>query len=221
MAVEALGRFPAFLSPKSGPVAESEKARAARRAAIDARRAAIEAEERAAARRDEALARAEEIVLGMKRSVDEVRACALQIVEAEKQQAGRAQQAATAVAKPSAAQLAAIERRRHKRVAMQAEVSLSSDSNFYSGFASDLSEGGIFVATCNVLERGTEVDVTFTLPDGKPVTARGVVRWAREFNDATPDVFPGVGVEFTDMAPEQRATIHDFTEQREPLFWAS
>jgi len=155
----------------------------------------------------------------MKRSVDEVRARALQIVEAEKQQAGRAQ--AATVAKPTAAQLAAIERRRHKRVAMQAEVSLSSDSNFYSGFASDLSEGGIFVATCNVLERGTLVDVTFTLPDGKPVTARGVVRWAREFNDATPDVFPGVGVEFTDIAPEQRATIHDFTEQREPLFWAS
>src|SRR5256885_554164 len=39
---------------------------------------------------------------------------------------------------------------------MQAQVDLASDSNFYSGFSSDLEEGGLFVATVNLVEPGTE-----------------------------------------------------------------
>src|SRR5207237_787078 len=40
---------------------------------------------------------------------------------------------------------------------MQAEVDFESDSNFYSGFSSDVGEGGLFVATVNLVEPGTEV----------------------------------------------------------------
>jgi len=63
------------------------------------------------------------------------------------------------------------------------------------------------------------VDLNFTLPNGMTVAGHGVVRWVREFNDRTPDVFPGIGIEFTDMPEEHRAAIHAFTVQREPLFW--
>jgi len=228
MAVEALGRFPSFLTPKSSTVPERQKANDARRAAIEARKAAIDAEDRAGARRDEALATHEETILAMKRTVEEIRARALQIAEAEQVQAERARAVATVAAPQRVAAVAASpaakagpERRRHKRVALQAEVNLSSDSNFYSGFAADLSESGIFIATCNVLDRGTEVDLTFTLPTGQAIAARGVVRWAREYNEATPDVFPGVGIEFCNMEPDQQAAIQSFTAQREPLFWAN
>jgi uncharacterized protein (TIGR02266 family) len=103
---------------------------------------------------------------------------------------------------------------------MQTEVDLSSDSNFYAGFSTDLSDGGIFVATCQYLPTGTEVDLAFTLPGAQRIQAKGVVRWSREFNDATPEVFPGLGVELMEMSPQSRHAIHAFTSQREPLFWA-
>lgn len=111
--------------------------------------------------------------------------------------------------------------RRTRRVALHADVDLFSDSNFYTGFSSDLSDGGIFVATCEVIEAGTEVEVAFTLPGSQRIQARGIVRWHREYNDRFPDVFPGMGIEFVEMVEESRKAVHAFTSQREPMFWSS
>jgi uncharacterized protein (TIGR02266 family) len=115
----------------------------------------------------------------------------------------------------------AVRERRTRRVALHADVDLFSDSNFYTGFSSDLSDGGIFVATCEVLEAGTEVEVAFTLPGSQRIQSRGVVRWHREYNDRFPDVFPGMGIEFVEMPEESRSAVHAFTSQREPMFWSS
>ncbi len=105
------------------------------------------------------------------------------------------------------------------RVAMQTQVDLSSDSNFFTGFSTNISEGGLFVATVNVLPPGTPVDVTFSLPAGARLTVKGEVRWTREVNDKTPDVFPGVGVRFTELDPAVVNQIKNFVQQREPLFF--
>jgi uncharacterized protein (TIGR02266 family) len=105
------------------------------------------------------------------------------------------------------------------RVAMQTQVDLASDSNFFTGFSTNISEGGLFVATVNVLPTGTPVDVSFTLPAGRRLTVKGEVRWTREINDRTPDVFPGVGVRFTELDPAVVSQIKAFVQQREPLFF--
>ena len=105
------------------------------------------------------------------------------------------------------------------RVAMQTQVDLASDSNFFTGFSTNISEGGLFVATVNVLPPGTPVDVSFTLPAGRRLTVKGEVRWTREVNDRTPDVFPGVGVRFTEVDPAVVGQIKAFVQQREPLFF--
>jgi len=105
------------------------------------------------------------------------------------------------------------------RVAMQTQVDMVSDSNFFTGFSTNISEGGLFVATVNVLPPGTPVDVTFTLPAGGRLTVKGEVRWTREVNDRTPEVFPGVGVHFTDVDPAVVSQIKTFVQQREPLFF--
>ncbi len=111
--------------------------------------------------------------------------------------------------------------RRARRVTLQANVDLYSDTNFYTGFSSDLSDGGIFVATCNILDEGTEVDIAFTLPGNCRIEARGIVRWLREFNDQHPDVAPGMGIEFVEMPDDSRHAVHAFTSKREPIFWVS
>src|SRR5262249_62108806 len=50
------------------------------------------------------------------------------------------------------------------RVRMQAAIDFQSDSNFYTGFSTNISEGGIFVATVSSPARGTQVKLHFTLP---------------------------------------------------------
>lgn len=110
-------------------------------------------------------------------------------------------------------------RRELPRVAIRAEVDLSSDSNFYGGFSTNISEGGLFIATVMHPPRGAMVDVHLSLPGGPEINARGVVRWTREINDSTPDVMPGAGVQFVDLPAETAQAISDFVSKREPLFY--
>ena len=110
-------------------------------------------------------------------------------------------------------------RRESPRVALHTEIDLCSESNFYSGFATNLSEGGLFIATVSAPPRGTPVELSFTLPGGQKLKARGVVRWTREVNDALPEMFPGAGVQFEELPPEVAASISDFVMQRDPLFY--
>lgn len=109
--------------------------------------------------------------------------------------------------------------RDHSRVQLKANINLGSDSNFFTGFSTDISEGGIFVATVETVPRGTKVDLDFTLPGGRPLKASGVVRWLREPNDHTPQLMPGMGVQFQDLPAEVASLISDFVRKREPLFF--
>jgi uncharacterized protein (TIGR02266 family) len=106
------------------------------------------------------------------------------------------------------------------RVKMQAAIDFTSDNNFYAGFSANISDGGLFVATVNLLPLGTEVDLSFTLPSGQRIEAKGRVSWVREVNDKIPDAFPGMGVQFVGLAPAAQAAIAQFLAQRDPLFYA-
>lgn len=114
----------------------------------------------------------------------------------------------------------AAKKRQSPRVKMQAAVDFTTDSNFFNGFSANISDGGLFVATVNLLPLGTEVDLSFTLPSGVKVEAKGVVRWVREVNDKLPDAFPGLGVQFSALQPSAQAAIDQFLSQRDPLFFA-
>jgi uncharacterized protein (TIGR02266 family) len=133
---------------------------------------------------------------------------------------GRRGSAAQRAAPPPGAPIGKIALKRvAARVAMQTQVDLASDSNFFTGFSTNISEGGLFIATVNVLPPGTPVDVTFSLPAGARLTVKGEVRWTREVNDRTPEVFPGVGVRFTEVDPAVVSQIKSFVQEREPLFF--
>lgn len=125
---------------------------------------------------------------------------------------------------PPAPKLAAVptpKDRVSQRVKMVARVDFSSDDNFYCGFSSNISEGGLFVATVNLLPLGTEVDLSFELPSGERIDAKGVVRWLREVNDKLPDAFPGMGVQFIGLDDHAQGSIEGFISRRDPLFFAA
>lgn len=98
-------------------------------------------------------------------------------------------------------------------------LNMNTDHQFYNGFSENIEEGGIFVATFDPKPIDSKVIINFKLPGGRPVTARGIVHWVREYNQLTPDVPPGMGVKFTDLLPEDKKAIEQYVKQRAPMFY--
>ena len=103
-----------------------------------------------------------------------------------------------------------------KRVFIEVEIGLSTESHFYTGLSLDVSTGGVFVATYEPSPPGTAVTLYFVLPDGYVVNAEGVVRWMR---GTTEDAPPGMGVAFVNISHEALAHIADFCASRPPLYF--
>lgn len=113
----------------------------------------------------------------------------------------------------------AVERREKPRVAVSVGVGFRSDSNFYTGFTEDISEGGLFIATHMLRPIGSELQIICALPTGPEISVRGIVRWLRDPHDYITEAPPGMGVQFQDLAPEDLARIKAFVAVREPLFY--
>ena len=119
--------------------------------------------------------------------------------------------------------------RKHARATLELPVVVSDATNRVSGgirFASaDVSGGGAFLRSDLLFEVGEILTLEFDLPGGRHVRARGrVVRVSRgegaalngqssnangKPRRASRDRFPGMGVEFVDLAPEDRAAIEE------------
>src|SRR5579859_5743033 len=123
------------------------------------------------------------------------------------------------------------ERRAKPRFSVALSVTLFGDHNFYTGMTENVSEGGLFIRTQNVLPIGTRVKVEFTLPTAQsPLTIIGVVRWTRspdamreEYNNfgsvENASSNPGMGIQFEDVDPKATDAIVKFTRYRKPEFY--
>lgn len=109
-------------------------------------------------------------------------------------------------------------RREHSRFAVDLDVTVGSDHNFYAGFAENLSAGGVFIATHKLKPVGSKIELTVNLPDGVQIRATGDVRWIRVFNEQS-DTPPGMGVRFDGLADASVALIQNFLARRDPLFF--
>ncbi len=109
------------------------------------------------------------------------------------------------------------ERRTHQRATLETDVSLYSDTNFWSGYTEDVSEGGLFVAAWQLLPLGTSVEIEVELPTGYRIKTPGEVRWHREGNQD--GAKPGMGLRFLELAEADLRAIQTFIKHRAPLFW--
>lgn len=103
-----------------------------------------------------------------------------------------------------------------KRVFIEVEIGLWTESHIYTGLSLDVSTGGVFVATYEAASPGTSVSLYFVLPDGFVVNADGVVRWTRAVTEDSP---PGMGVAFVSISAEALAHIGRFCASRPPLYF--
>lgn len=107
---------------------------------------------------------------------------------------------------------APVSKRAHERVRMQAAIDFGSAA----GFSTNLSGGGLFIATAQPLPIGTELEVSFQLPGSVVIRARAVVRWIR---GVTGVHTPGMGLQFIGLEEKDRAAIAAFIATREPLLF--
>ena len=111
------------------------------------------------------------------------------------------------------------ERRSTIRQMVEVDIGLQSGTNFFTGFSLDISTGGLFISTYDVLPIGAKVNVNFSLPYGPVLSINGTVRWLREFNEFTPEVVPGMGVQFDSLTDDETELINDYMSESPPLFF--
>jgi uncharacterized protein (TIGR02266 family) len=108
-------------------------------------------------------------------------------------------------------------RRQTPRFRGELEISLRSDSQFWVGTTTNLSEGGVFVATRELKPIGTEVELVIRLPDlFVPLWTLGIVRWIRDAPSGA-DAPLGMGLQWKLLSDEALQAIHRFVGQRPPL----
>ena len=113
----------------------------------------------------------------------------------------------------------ASQRREHPRYAVELDVSLGSDHNFYAGFAENLSAGGVFIATHVLKPAGELIEFSVNLPNlGGAVRGLGEVRWTREYCERS-NVPPGLGLRFVKLEPGSKELIARFLVHRDPIFF--
>ena len=115
------------------------------------------------------------------------------------------------------AERSAAERRVHQRVCLEAEVTGFSETNFFTGFTEDISEGGLFVATHCPPEVGSRIEVAVKVAEGESMVLAGEVAWHRGQGSD----LDGCGVRFVDLSDEQSAALRGLLQRldREPLFY--
>jgi uncharacterized protein (TIGR02266 family) len=118
----------------------------------------------------------------------------------------------------------AAERRTSPRVDLELEVTLESDSNFYTGLTQDISTGGLFVSTHRLRKIGQHVMLKFSLPGSSvPLMVECEVRWLREagpiHDHRAHDHPPGMGLKFLNLSPDARLAIAHFLKARDSIFY--
>ncbi len=101
---------------------------------------------------------------------------------------------------------------------LEAEVSVHSDTNFYTNFLGDIRDhGGIFVATYATLAIHQACEVVIFFPGELQGEVKGAVKWRREANVTDPSAVPGLGVEIKQASAETWALIERYIRKREPI----
>lgn len=110
------------------------------------------------------------------------------------------------------------EERQHPRLFLRfpVEIKLESMDQFLSEYISDISAGGIFIATDKPFERGSIVDIEFSLKEEAKhfFKVRGVV--VRVHDEESGHSIRGMGIKFIEITEQSRDLMRDLLERITP-----
>jgi uncharacterized protein (TIGR02266 family) len=109
------------------------------------------------------------------------------------------------------------DKRKYPRLAIQLPVRFrnlsESKDTFQKEITNTIGQGGLFIRTKTGFDKETKVQVELTLKD-KVISARGIVRYLIPYDQETGGVqFPGMGVQFTVISPEDQEFISKYVEK--------
>jgi uncharacterized protein (TIGR02266 family) len=107
------------------------------------------------------------------------------------------------------------ERRAATRLPIEIDVDLEGAAHRFRSSTANLSTGGMFVVTHRDIPVGTQVMLSFVLPNGAALEVIGTVRWRRDKDN---DGVAGLGVGFFCLEPEAKRSIHDYCAVREAIY---
>ena len=104
----------------------------------------------------------------------------------------------------------ASDRRSAERVPVTWSVDCETEDTFLYANITNISQMGIFVATREPLEVGTQLTLRFAPPGARaPFVLSGQVQWINPVRMLSENRNPGMGVSFVALTPEDRERIVD------------
>lgn len=87
------------------------------------------------------------------------------------------------------------------------------DGNRFESLTGGIGGGGLFIETSSPLAPGSEMELEFSLPDqpAERISAKAKVVWRRNKVERLL-MFPGMGIQFTEITDEARAQIVSLVE---------
>ena len=116
------------------------------------------------------------------------------------------------------AEAAARARRKSVRLGLHANITSESDTNFFAGFAENISEGGVFISTYSPPPVGEVVALRISVLAEQELIVQGEVRWIRTDDEG---MSVGCGVSFRALDDQQRAVLDIMlsSADRDPLLF--
>ena len=81
------------------------------------------------------------------------------------------------------------------------------EDTFLYASITNISELGIFVATREPLEIGTQLTLRFAPPGHNPFVLRGIVQWVNPIRVLSENRNPGMGIRFADFTLQDRERL--------------
>jgi uncharacterized protein (TIGR02266 family) len=101
------------------------------------------------------------------------------------------------------------ERRQHPRVKLRVEVSYQKMDSYLHRFTDNISEGGCFIETDQVLAPRTEVPLEFSFPNHPdPLVIIGEVVWVVEGTHS------GMGIQYKKISADAQKVLKEIVQSR-------
>jgi uncharacterized protein (TIGR02266 family) len=101
------------------------------------------------------------------------------------------------------------ERRQHPRVRLKIEVSYQKMDSYLHRFTDNISEGGCFIETDDVLPPRTEIPLEFSFPNhAEPLVIMGEVVWVVEGSHS------GMGIQYKEISPDAQKVLRQIVQSR-------
>ena len=122
---------------------------------------------------------------------------------------------------PSRPPASGLDRRDQSRTHFDIQIGVATDHRLFVGLGSNISTGGLFIATDEPVRKGDKVEVRFSIPGSPHVFQKtATVAWIRPF-DATGSgrTRSGAGVKFDALSDDEVKILDAFLKVHDPIFY--